>query len=105
MHFVLMGAAFAYAVVDVFGAWTVVRRLPRLSFLFMTAAAVLTVGGVAAAYGVPETWYFFAAGATASSVASYLNARLVLARVVVVNHAARLAAGIALTLAAWLLSL
>ena len=89
-------AAFVYAVIDVFGAWTVVRRRPRLSFLFMTAAAILTVGGVAAAHGVPETWTFFAVGAAASSLASLLNARWILDRVVIVNHVGRLFAGITL---------
>ena len=103
MHWVLTAAAFGYAVVDVFGAWTVVRRRPRLSFLFMVAAAVLTVGGVGAVYRVPETWIFFAAGAGASSIASYLNARLILARVTIINHLARLVAGVALAAAAWLL--
>ena len=94
-----MCAAFAYAVVDVFGAWTVVRRRPRLSFLFMVAAAVLTVGGVAAAYRLIESWMFVAAGAVASSLASYLNARLILGRVVVVNHLVRAAVGVALVVA------
>lgn len=99
-----MLAAFGYAVSGAFGAWTVVRRRPRLSFLFMTAASVLTVGGVAAAYRLPETWWLLAFGALGSSLASYLNARLVLGRVVVRNHAARaVAGGVLAVLAAWTL--
>lgn len=100
MPWILVSVAFAYAFVDVFGAWTVVRRRPRLSFLFMTAAAILTVGGVAAAYRVPECWALLAGGAAASSLASYLNARFVLGRVVPRNHLVRAAVGAALALAA-----
>lgn len=95
-----MAASFAYAVVDVFGAWTVVRRRPRLSFLFMASAATLTVGGVAAYYRLPETWAFLAAGAGASSLASWLNARLILGRVVARNHAGRALVGIVLVVLA-----
>lgn len=100
MGWVLMAASFAYAFTDVFGAWTVVRRKPRLSFLFMLAAATLTVGGVAAFYRLPETWAFLAAGSAASSLASWLNARMILGRTVVPNHLARAAVGLALVVLA-----
>lgn len=105
MAWLLMAASFGYAVVDVFGAWTVVRRRPRLSFLFMVAAATLTVGGVAAFYRLPDTWAFLAFGSVASSLASWINARLVLGRVIPPNHAFRAAYGAALTASAawWLL--
>lgn len=102
MSWLLMAASFAYAFVDVFGAWTVVRRKPRLSFLFMTAAAILAVGGVAAFYRLPETWTFLAVGAAASSVASWLNARLILGRTVASHHVGRAAVGALMAaLAAW----
>lgn len=99
-----MVAAFGYAVMGAFGAWTVVRRRPRLAFLFMTAASILTVGGVAAAYRLPESWWLLALGAVGSSLASYLNARLVLGRVLARNHVGRALAGLLLVLvAAWAL--
>jgi hypothetical protein len=95
-------ASFGYAVASTFGAWTVVHRHRGLAFTFLGAAALLTVGGVAAAYRVPESWMLLAAGAATASFASLWNARRVLGRVVVRNHLARALAGAALAaLAAW----
>ncbi len=102
MGWLLAIASFGYAVASTFGAWTVVRRRRALFWTFMASAALLTVGGVAAAYRLPETWMLLAAGALAGSGASLWNARRVLGRVVARNHLARALAGAALAiLAAW----
>lgn len=103
MGWLLFLAASAYSVVNTFGAWTVVRRKPRLAALFMLAAALLVVGAVAAAYRLVEAAWFLGAGAVAASLASWLHARWVLGRVVPLYHALRAAGGGALTLLAYLL--
>jgi hypothetical protein len=92
--------AIGYAVVSVFGAWSVVRRRRALAFTFMASAALLTVGGVAAAYRLPESAWLIGAGAATASGASLWNALRVLPRVVARNHVARAVAGLVLTLAA-----
>lgn len=100
MGWLLLLASLGYAIVSTFGAWTVVRRRRALAFAFLASAALLTVGGVAAAYRLPESAWLIGAGALAASAASLWNARRVLQRVVVRNHVARLAVGALLTLAA-----
>lgn len=102
MGWLLALASFAFAVVSTLGAWTVVRRRKALFWTFLASAALLTIGGVAAAYRLPETWLVLAAGSLTSSFASYWNARTVFGSVVARNHLARAAAGVALVLvAAW----
>ena len=100
MGWVLLLASLGYAVVSTFGAWTVVRRRRGLAFTFLASAALLTVGGVAAAYRLPESAWLLAAGAAIASFASIWNARRVLGRIVVRNHLARAAYGVALVVAA-----
>jgi|SRR6056297_1130051 len=100
MGWLILIASLGYAVVSTFGAWTVVRRRRALAFAFMASAALLTVGGVAAAYRLPETWILLAAGSATASAASLWNARRVLGRVVVRNHLARAGLGLALTVLA-----
>src|SRR6056297_2421680 len=100
MGWLILIASLGYAVVSTFGAWTVVRRRRGLAFTFLFSAALLTVGGVAAAYRLPESAWLLAAGAAIASFASFWNARRVLGRIVVRNHLARAAYGVALAVAA-----
>lgn len=102
MGWLLLLASLAYAVVSTFGAWTVVRRRRGLAFTFLASAAALTVGGVAAAYRVPESAWILAGGAGLASFASIWNARSVLQNVVVRNHVARGLFGAALVAVALL---
>ena len=104
MSLLVFITAAVYAVVSTFGAWTVARRQPRLTFLFMTSASLLMIAGVMAFYGAEGTYVVMAAGAVSASIASYWNARLVYATVIPINHAARLLLGallIATSFLAW----
>ncbi len=100
MGWLILVATIGYAVTATFGAWTVVRRRRALAFAFLGAAALLTVGGVAAGYRLPESAWLIGAGSALASAASLWNALQVLQRVVPRNHLARGAAGLALTIVA-----
>lgn len=78
-----------YALVNVFGAWALMRRKPWLAWLFLLAAALLMVSGVALVSALPTILYLLALGLALASLASYLNARLVLGRTLLLNHLAR----------------
>lgn len=90
-----------YAVVNAFGAWAVVRRKGWVASLFMVAAGLLTVAAVALAYDLPAGFWLTVAGAAAASVVSFVNAVVVLGRVLWRSHVLRALAGVALALAAW----
>ena len=55
--------ALGYALANTFSAWALLRRSPAAAGLHFVAAAGLTVGGVAAAYGVREAVPLVAGGA------------------------------------------
>ncbi len=82
--------------VNAFGAWAVSRRKPRVSRLFLLSAVVLVVAAVALGYGLHFASWILAVGLGLSWLASYLNARLVLGRVVWRFHAVRALAMVAL---------
>jgi len=88
--------ALAGGAVNVFGAWAVSRRRAVVARLFMLAAAVLTVAGVAYAFSFEGAWWILLAGCVLTVIASFLNARLVIGTVVWPNHLARAAAMAAL---------
>lgn len=92
MHLLLIGLALGLVVVNTFGAWAVSRRRPLVARLFLLAAAVLTVTAVAYAYRVDAAWWLLLAGVVVSFVASFLNALLVIGKVVWPNHLLRAAA-------------
>ncbi len=75
--------------VNAFGAWAVSRRKPRVSRLFLLSAVVLVVAAVALGYGLHFASWILAAGLGLTWLASYLNARWVLGRVVWRFHALR----------------
>ena len=84
----------AYAVVNAFGAWLVSRRKPWVARLFMLCAVILTVAAAAFVSAIPYARLLLAVGLIAASVTSYLNAAVVIGRVVPRNHLIRaLAAG------------
>lgn len=87
-----------YAVVNAFGAWAVIRRKPWVAGLFMLAATLLTVAAVAIAYVLPLARWLLLAGLTLASLSSFLNARIVLGRVVWRYHLIRGAVALALFL-------
>lgn len=84
--------------VNVFGAWAVSRRRPVVARVFMLAATVLTVAGIAYAFRFQGAWWILLTGSVLTVVASYLNARLVIGTVSWPNHLARGAAMLALVL-------
>jgi len=79
----------AYAVVNAFGAWLVSRRKPWVARLFMLAAVILVVAAAAFISDIPYTRAILVAGLVAASVASYVNAAVVIGRVVWRNHIIR----------------
>lgn len=84
------------AVVNTFGAWAVVRRRGSLAFLFFAAAVALTVAAVAVGFGLPGARVGVLIGVVLTSLASYLNARHVMGRVVLARHLLRAAVGVML---------
>lgn len=84
--------------VNVFGAWAVTRRRPVVARLFMLAAAILTVAGIAYAFRFEGAWWILLTGSALTVVASYLNARLVIGTVSWPNHLVRAAVMVALVL-------
>lgn len=96
MRFLVLLPILAYAVIDVFGAWAVIRRKPRIAASFMLAAAVLTVAAVALAYAFGAGVWLTLIGVALSSFASWQNARTVIGRVVVRHHLLRALLGAAL---------
>ena len=78
-----------YAVVNAFGAWLVSRRKPWVARLFMFSAVVLVVAAAAFVSSIPYTRVILAVGLILASVSSYINAQVVIGRVVWRNHAVR----------------
>lgn len=90
-----MVVALGFVFVNAFGAWAVSRRKPRVSRLFLLAAVVLVVAAVALGYRLAFASWILTAGLVLAWVASYMNARLVLGRVVPWHHALRAASMVA----------
>lgn len=76
-----MLVVFGIVTVNAFGAWAVSRRKPRVARLFLLSAVVLVVAAVAVGYGLAFAAWILAAGLALAWLASYLNARWVLGRV------------------------
>jgi hypothetical protein len=94
--------ALVYAFVNAFGAWAVVRRRSSIGAAFFVAAVALTIGAVAIVFARPSATPFVAFGAVCASVASWWNARVFLAQVVLRSHVVRALAGAAATALAFL---
>ncbi len=82
-------ATFAYALINAFGAWLVSRRKPWLAGLFMLSAVILVIAAAAFIASIPYTRVILVVGLVAASVSSYLNAEIVIGRVVWRNHVLR----------------
>ena len=93
--------ALAYAVVNAFGAWAVVRRRSSIGATFFGAAVLLTIGTVAIGYELRSATPFVGVGAALASLASWWNARVFLGRVVPRRHVARAVAGVVATALAY----
>ena len=91
-------AAAAYALVNAFGAWLVSRRKPWVAGMFMLSAVVLVVAAAAFISSIPYTRIILATGLMMASVSSYLNAEIVIGRVVWRNHLFRALAALAIFL-------
>ncbi len=75
-----------YAFTNVFGAWAVIRRKSYVAALFMLAAVVLVVAAAALISAIPFTRVLLAMGLLLASLASYVNARIVIGKVFWRNH-------------------
>ena len=93
-------ASLIYAVVNAFGAWMVARRKPWVAALFMLAAAVLVIASAALVFDFAYARVLLASGLILASVASFINAHIVLGNVVWRFHLLRAAVGIAIYLLA-----
>ena len=89
-----------YAFVNAFGAWMVIRRKPWVAGLFMIAAAVLMIAAAALVSAIPYTRVILAVGLVMASVASLLNAQVVIGKVEAKNHLIRVVVAIAIYLLA-----
>lgn len=89
-----------YAVINVFGAWMVIRRKPSVAGLFMLAAMLLVIAFAALAFALPYGRALLAAGLVLASLASLLNAYVVVGRVVWLSHAVRAAVALGIFLLA-----
>lgn len=78
-----------YALVNAFGAWLVSRRKPWVAALFMLCAVILVVAAAAFISAIPYTRVVLVVGLVAASVTSYLNAAVVIGKVVPRNHVIR----------------
>lgn len=87
-------AALLYALVNAFGAWMVARRKPWLAALFMVAACLLVIACAALVFDFPYTRTLLAAGLVTASVASFVNAHVMLGGVVWRFHLLRAAVGL-----------
>lgn len=94
MLVVASAALLAYAFVNAFGAWVVIRRRSRVAMGFMAAATLLAVSAVAVAFSHPSGLALAAAGVVAASMTSLVHARVVLRRVVPLRHVLRAVAGL-----------
>lgn len=83
----------AYAVVNAFGTWAILRRRQAVALGFMASAVVLTVAAVATGFGHPSAFVLALLGAVGASLTSWINARTVLGRVVPWRHVLRAAYG------------
>ena len=91
-------AGFLYAVVNAVGAWMVARRKPWVAALFMLAAAVLVVASAALLFDFAYARVLLASGLSLASVASFINAHIVLGNVVWRFHLLRAGVGVAIYL-------
>ena len=80
-----------YAFVNAFGAWMVIRRKTWIAALFMLAATVLIVAAAAFISVMPYARVLLGVGLVLASLASFLNARIVLGRITPRNHLIRAA--------------
>jgi len=92
----LMVVVLGVVAVNAFGAWAVSRRKPRVAGVFLLGAVVLVIAAVALGYGLRFASWILAAGLVSTWLASYLNARWVLGRVVARHHVLRAVAMAAL---------
>ena len=101
MNVVVAVLVFGYAIVNAFGAWAVVRRKSWVAALFMLTAAVLTVGAVALVYGLTLAFWLVLLGVLGASAMSFVNAVVIIGRILWRAHALRALAGVLLALATW----
>ncbi len=99
-----MVVALALVLVNAFGAWAVSRRKPSVARLFLLSAMILMVALVAYGFRDSTAWWILLAGAVLGYVASFLNARLVIGKVVWPYHLLRAGVLVALLVVARLIA-
>lgn len=100
----MMVVVLGLVAVNTFGAWAVSRRKPWVARLFLFAAMILTVTIVAYGFGVDYALWLLVAGVAVSTLASILNALLVIGKFAWLNHLLRTVVLVIIVLGArWLL--
>jgi len=89
-----------YAFVNAFGAWMVVRRKGWVAGLFMLAATTLMIAAAALVSAIPYTRVILALGLVLASLASLVNAQIVIGKVEPKNHLVRAAVALGIFLLA-----
>ena len=100
MHVLAATFTLAYAFVNAFGTWMVVRRKPWVAFLFMIAAALLIIAFAAFIGNFQYIRVILASGLILASVTSLINAYVVLGKVVWRHHVIRAMCGFGIFLLA-----
>lgn len=95
-------ATLVYAGVNAFGVWMVRRRKPWVASYFLLATITLVIASLALMGVLPYPRLLLATGLGLASVASFLNAHIVLGNVVWRYHVLRAAIGVAIYLLATL---
>jgi hypothetical protein len=93
-------SVFLYAGVNAFGAWVVLNRKKWVSALFLLAASLLVIAAAALIASHAAALPLLGSGLGLASLSSFLNAGIVVGRVIWRNHLIRLAVALALYLLA-----
>jgi hypothetical protein len=89
VHIAIALIVMGFSVVNVFGAWTVIRRKPWIAGLFMLAACILAVAAAALISAIPYARILALLGLMLAWLTSLFNAMIVLGRVTPRNHVLR----------------
>ncbi|MEM7734224.1 MAG: hypothetical protein AAF267_00375 [Deinococcota bacterium] len=89
MHIAIAVLIFGFSLINVFGAWMVIRRKPWVAGLFMLAACILAVAAAALISAIPYARILALLGLMFAWLTSLFNAMIVRGHVTIINHVLR----------------
>ncbi|MEM6428194.1 MAG: hypothetical protein AAF708_03065 [Deinococcota bacterium] len=89
MHIVVALLILGFSMINVFGAWMVIRRKPWIAGLFMLAACILAVAAAALISAIPYARILALIGLMFAWLTSLFNAMIVRGHVTTINHVLR----------------